>query len=107
MAIAFFLPLYQDPYVSQYLYISDKEVSATCTNHTLRTNFAADHPIEDAGRHLSAALLRHTNLASTAIEIIEQGKPWLIDGTITDCFYFGESKLRVTFEISHSELYGC
>ena len=62
----------QDPYLSQYQMIADKEVSVSCTSHPLRTNFPPDHPIEEAGRHLTAALLRHTNLATSAIEVIEE-----------------------------------
>ena len=59
--------------MSTYLAINEHEVSTTCPSHALRTNFSADHPVEDAGRHLTAALLRHTNLAATAVEIVEQG----------------------------------
>ncbi|KAG0712557.1 putative E3 ubiquitin-protein ligase HERC2 [Chionoecetes opilio] len=63
----------QDPYVQMYLSLCDREIRQS-GRHSLHTNFSLDHPIEEAGRLLSATLLRHTHLTPQLIEVLEQGK---------------------------------
>ncbi|XP_071532835.1 E3 ubiquitin-protein ligase HERC2 isoform X2 [Panulirus ornatus] len=62
----------QDPYVQMYLSMCDREIRHS-GRHSLHTNFSLDHPIEEAGRLLSATLLRHTHLTPQLIEVLEQG----------------------------------
>ncbi|XP_042217246.1 E3 ubiquitin-protein ligase HERC2-like isoform X2 [Homarus americanus] len=62
----------QDPYVQMFLSVSDREIRHL-GRHSLHTNFSLDHPIEEAGRLMSATLLRHTHLTPQLIEVLEQG----------------------------------
>ncbi|KAK8398901.1 hypothetical protein O3P69_004178 [Scylla paramamosain] len=62
----------QDPYVQMFLSLCDREIRHS-GRHSLHTNFSLDHPIEEAGRLLSATLLRHTHLTPQLIEVLEQG----------------------------------
>ncbi|MPC65234.1 hypothetical protein E2C01_059367 [Portunus trituberculatus] len=64
----------RDPYVQMFLSLCDREIRHS-GRHSLHTNFSLDHPIEEAGRLLSATLLRHTHLTPQLIEVLEQGRP--------------------------------
>ena len=67
------MPMFQDPYVQMFLSLCDREIRHS-GRHSLHTNFSLDHPIEEAGRLLSATLLRHTHLTPQLIEVLEQGR---------------------------------
>lgn len=72
---------FQDPYVQMYMSLCDREIRHS-GRHSLHTNFSLDHPIEEAGRLLSATLLRHTHLTPQLIEVLEQGMT-----DIEDCYF--------------------
>lgn len=60
-----------DPKVAMFLQI----VSIFCQrNHlVVPIQFGSDHPVDHAGRVLMAAMLKHCDLVSTALELVEAG----------------------------------
>ncbi|KAF2350916.1 CPH domain [Trinorchestia longiramus] len=91
-----------DPYVWQYSTLCDRESAPAVVNSGPKTNFGAEHPVEEAARHLAAAILSHTGLAVAAVETIEQALA--ARGSLTQDHNVGARSTNTTLPSSGGEL---